>query len=295
MILYNGRTVGIYICKKREGALPMNFFRPPSLLTLSAALWLVLLAAPVSAQMAVPVDIFPNFVGLGVGFMTEYAGSKDYVAGIAPGLRVSFPSGRFVEWYANFADMNLLPSARWQLGPMLNYRFGRSDVSDPVVSKLPDVDGAFEAGIFGSYTYTNLEGIPWRLRIGLTALTDFGNVYSGWNAFGWGSFWFPVRRDIFIGLGGGAGGGSESFMNAYFGVTPAGSAASGLDAYSPGAGMKSIYAYPAVIWQFHPSWAAGAGLFYQRLVEGAADSPIVKDRGSADQWIGGVGLGYLWN
>jgi len=25
-----------------------------------------------------------------------------------------------------------------------------------------------------------------------------------------------------------------------------------------------------------------------------ADSPIVKEGGSADQWIGDVGLGYLW-
>lgn len=248
----------------------------------------------ISAQMAVPVDIFPNFFGLGVGFTSEYAGSKDYVAGVAPGLRVSFERGRFVEWYANFADVNLLPSARWQLGPFVNYRFGRSDVSDPVVDKLPDIDGALEAGLFGSFTYVNMEGIPWRLRLGLTALSDFGNVYTGINAFGWGSFWFPVRKDIFIGIGAGAGGGSESFMNAYFGVTPQGAQASGLPAYSTGAGLRQMYGWPAVIWQFHPSWAAGAGLFYQRLVGGAADSPIVKDRGSADQFTGGLGVGYLW-
>jgi outer membrane protein len=273
----------------------MNFFRLTLSMILSLALGLGILAStPASAQIAVPVDIFPNFVGLGVGFTPEYAGSKDYMAGIAPGLRVSFQSNRFIEWYANFADVNLLPLARWQLGPLLNYRFGRSDVSDPVVQKLPEIDGTFEAGIFGSYTYTNLDGIPWRLRVGLTVLTNFGNIYTGVNAFGWGSFWFPVRKDIFVGLGGGAGGGSESFMNAYFGVTQEGAASSGLDSYSPGAGLKSFYAYPAVIWQFHPSWAAGAGLFYQRLVGGASDSPIVKDRGSADQFTGGVGLGYLW-
>ncbi|MBI5582185.1 MAG: MipA/OmpV family protein [Deltaproteobacteria bacterium] len=273
----------------------MKIFKLTSSLIKTAVFCLALfVTSPVSAQIQVPVDIFPNFFGFGIGFMTEYAGSKDYVAGVAPGLRLSLPNNRFIEWYGSFADINLLPSARWQLGPMVNYRFGRSDVSDPVVNKLPEIDGTFEAGVFGSYTYTNLQGIPWRLRIGLTALTNFGNVYTGVNAFGWGSFWFPVRKDIFIGLGTGAGGGSESFMNAYFGITPAGAAASGLDAYATGAGFRSVYGYPMVIWQFHPSWAAGAGLIYQRLVGGAADSPIVKERGSADQWMGGVGLGYIW-
>jgi outer membrane scaffolding protein for murein synthesis (MipA/OmpV family) len=26
----------------------------------------------------------------------------------------------------------------------------------------------------------------------------------------------------------------------------------------------------------------------------AGDSPVVKDRGDANQWIGGVGLAYIW-
>jgi len=71
--------------------------------------------------------------------------------------------------------------------------------------------------------------------------------------------------------GRGSRGWEREFYERYFGITPAKSAASVLDAYS-----------------------TGAGLFYQRLVGGAADSPIAKDRGSADQWIGGVGLGYIW-
>lgn len=78
-------------------------------------------------------------------------------------------------------------------------------------------------------------------------------------------------------------------------MTPADSAASGLPAYTTGSGARNGYAWPAVIWRFHPSWALGAGVFCQRLLGGAADSPIVTERGSPNQRIDGAGIGYLWN
>jgi outer membrane protein len=38
----------------------------------------------------------------------------------------------------------------------------------------------------------------------------------------------------------------------------------------------------------------GAGAFYQRLTEDAANSPIVTQRGDRNQWTVGAGLGYGW-
>lgn len=60
------------------------------------------------------------------------------------------------------------------------------------------------------------------------------------------------------------------------------------------AGPLLSYAWPAVIWRLDKSWALGAGFMYQKLSGDAADSPVVKDRGNANQFIGGLGLGYLW-
>lgn len=249
----------------------------------------------VRAQGMVPVDIFPNLVGIGVGVTPDYNGSDDNVFGFAPGVRYQFKdSHRFAEWWGIFGDINLINSPNWQFGPMLSFRFGREDVDDDVVDLLPDVDNTWEAGVFGSYTYLNTQGIPWRVRVGGGVLWDVGNVYDGYNAFGWASLWVPLSRQVFFGLGGGASYGDDKFMQTYYGVTPAGSAASGLPVYTAGSGMKNWYVWPALIWQFDKNWAAGVGAFYQRLINDATDSPVVSQRGTANQLTGGVGIGYLW-
>jgi MipA family protein len=38
------------------------------------------------------------------------------------------------------------------------------------------------------------------------------------------------------------------------------------------------------------NWHVGAGILYSRLLSEAADSPIVVDRGSANQIVGGIGF-----
>ena len=249
---------------------------------------------PAHAEGMVPVDVFPNLVGLGVGFTPEFSGAKDDIVGVAPGLRYQFSGYRYVEWWGPVADINLIDSPNWQAGPMLDYRFGRSDVKDPVVDSLSDIDGTVEGGAFASYSYLNTDGVPWRLRLGVSVMTDLGDRYDGLSSTAWGSFWMPLSQTVFVGVGGGASFGSSSFMQTYYGITPADAVASGLPAYSPGGGVRNYFLWPAVIWQFDKNWAAGGMLFYQRLAGDAADSPIVRERGTAHQLTGGVGLGYVW-
>jgi hypothetical protein len=43
-----------------------------------------------------------------------------------------------------------------------------------------------------------------------------------------------------------------------------------------------------------PRWHVGAGALYTRLLGDTADSPIVEERGNADQWIYGAGVLYGW-
>ena len=104
----------------------------------------------------------------------------------------------------------------------------------------------------------------------------------------------PLSHTVFVGLGGGAVYGSTSFMQTYYGVSTAGAGASGLAPYSPEGGLRNYFLWPAVIWQFDKNWAMGGMLFYQRLTGDAADSPIVRERGTVHQLTGGVGIGYIW-
>jgi outer membrane protein len=244
--------------------------------------------------VGIQVDVIPNFVGVGAGVTTEWLGAKDTITALVPGARVQLENNRFIEVYGPIADMNLIDHPNWEFGPMVSFRFGRKDVEDPVVNLLPPIDGGLEAGVFVGWHYLRTEGIPYRLRLGVSLTTAISGGATGGHVTPYASLWVPLSPTFFVGVGGGFTWSSESFMQQRFGVTPEGSAASGLPVYSAGADVRQYYLWPAVIWRFAPQWYAGAGGFWQRITGDGADSPIVAQRGERDQISAGIGLGYSW-
>lgn len=263
------------------------------LLTGFAALTAMSVSTPLAAA-GLTVDIVPNFIGLGIGSTTEWMGAKDRVIGVVPAGRVQFQGHRFAELYGPFLDVNLLNVPNWEFGPMVSYRFGRKDVDDSVVNALPSIGGGLEAGVFAGAHYVNADGIPWRLRVGVSALAGVSGDATGGHLTPYASFWMPLSTTVFVGVGAGLTWSSDSFMQQRFGVTPAAASISGLPVYTADAGVRQVYAWPAVIWIFSPQWYAGAGAFYQRLTGDAADSPIITQRGDRNQWTVGAGVAYAW-
>jgi outer membrane protein len=261
-------------------------------LALSLAVWLPS-GVPADAS-GLSVDIIPNFAGLGIGTTTQWMGSSDRVGGIVPGARVQLSTHRFAELYGAILDANVLDIPNWEFGPMLTYRFGRKDVDDPVVNELPPIDGGWEGGAFAGYHYVHVGSIPWRWRVGVSATTAMSGDATGGHVTPYTSFWMPLSRTVFVGVGAGVTWSTDSFMAQRFSVTPADSAASGLPVYDAEAGMRQVFAWPAVIVRVSERWFAGTGAFYQRLTGDGADSPIVTERGSPNQWTAGFGLGYAW-
>lgn len=153
----------------------------------------------------------PNLFGIGIGSTTEFSGGKDRVVLGAPGLRYKTKSGRLLEWYGPYAQFNVLGDTGWQLGPALNYKFGRSGVDDPVVARIHEIDGALEGGLYGGYEYEKTEGIPMKLRASVTVLSGFGQTYDGARVLINGSYWQPLSRKFLIGLGVGASWAPQSF------------------------------------------------------------------------------------
>jgi outer membrane protein len=254
----------------------------------------LLLSAVAHAQQRIQVDVIPSFVGAGVGVTTEWMGAKESVTGIAPAGRVALEDNRFVEVYGTFFDANLLSSPHWELGPVAMYRFGREGVSDPVVNLLPPIDGGFEAGVFVGWRYLQVEGIPYRVRVGVSLTTGVSGGATGAQLSPYVSLWVPLSHTVFVGLGGGFTWASKSFMQQTFGVSPQASAASGLPAYDAGAGVRQYYVWPAVVWKLSREWYVGAGGFLQRITGDGADSPIVTQRGDRNQVTAGLGVGYAW-
>jgi outer membrane protein len=81
--------------------------------------------------------------------------------------------------------------------------------------------------------------------------------------------------------------------NAYFGISPADSLATGLPAYHAGSGWQALGAGTQLKYRFNPTWATYTFVEYEKLVGPSANSPIVTGLGgNASQWTFGLGLTY---
>lgn len=246
---------------------------------------------------ASPIDLsntLPNFFGVGVGSTTEYAGGKDRIVGVVPGMRYVTSGGHLFEWYGTYAQYNFGSLSGFQWGPALALRLGRRDVDDPVVSQVHEVSTTVEGGGFVGYEYSHAGTMPYRLRGEVTVVTNAGYVYTGARVSLNTSAWFPLHARVLVGGGLGATWVSSGFNQTYYGVTPEDNAKSGLPVFSPGGGLNQVTGWIAGIYQFSPKWYAGAMVYYQRLTGDAADSPIVVQRGTRNQLTYGVGIAYAF-
>jgi MipA family protein len=266
---------------------------------LRLALLLVLFASgSVMAQdrfaLPLPTDAFPNFVAVGVGGAPDYLGSDEYLVGLAPAVGLELGPTRF-RMLGNWAMLDLLGKPNFSIGPAAVYRFGRFDVDDAVVSRLPGIDNTVNLGINFGYEYVDPDDPFKRIAFGIDILHDVGGVYDGFvvNGFARGIYPLPWRGGALVTVLGTTYGG-DAYGDTYFSVSSADAAASGLPQYAAGAGFRDARLGLGLFQSLSLNWHVGAGVVYSRLVGDAADSPIVADRGSPNQFIFGVGVAYTW-
>ncbi len=88
---------------------------------------------------------------------------------------------------------------------------------------------------------------------------------------------------------------SNDYFDTYYGVSAQEAAASGISQYNPGGGMRSAGVGGAVTWKATDNVTASLFTEYSRLMGPAADSTIVKERGSRDQLTVGVSTSYRFD
>lgn len=194
------------------------------------ALSLSAFADPASARgdfpIPLPLDHLPNVVAVGVGMAPTYLGSSDYFFGAAPAAALDTPIGR-LSLLGNYLSVNVLSdvdSSGFAIGPAAVYRFGRTDVDDPVVDKLPKVDNSLELGVTAGYEYVDPENPYWRARTGVDLTWNVTDSDGGGSAsvFFRGVSPLPWRGGAAVGLAA-ATFVTEDFSNRYFSVDAAGS------------------------------------------------------------------------
>jgi len=177
-----------------------------------------------------------------------------------------------------------------KLGPAFKLVWQRKASDYAALNGLGDIDYAVQAGVFAEYW-----PVPW-LRLRGEARQGIGGETG-------------VTGDLFLDAIAPVGAWTLSAgprmtvqtaaaTSPYFSITQAqsiGSTVSGLAAlpvYRAGGGLYSYGAGTMAQYTINPQWTTHALFEYERLTDSAADSPLVTQRGSPDQFTFGLGATY---
>ncbi len=228
---------------------------------------------------------FTLTLGLGAGVAPDYEGSNDYRFVPIPMIEASWKDRLFLS--NTSLSLAVISTSYLKAGPMVTYAFGRDRKDNHALRKLGNVGDSVEIGGFIDLTLDQ-----WRLGAKLTQ--DVANGHGG--AVGELSLAYalPLGDRFTLTAGSSLTWASKSYMESFFGISSRQSARSGLSKFNADAGFKNINFSLLGTYNFSEHWNLNMIASYSRLLGDAADSPIVKDKGSANQFMTGVGLSYTF-
>ncbi|HWK34862.1 MipA/OmpV family protein [Sphingomonas sp.] len=274
----------------------------------------LVLAVPAAAQDTPPpaapadIDLAGDSVTLGAGmvYMPDYEGSGDYRFQAAPGAIGSISGIGFVV-AGNRASVDLVPNrpgSAWdfQLGPIAALNFNRTStrsIDDPRIRALGKVGTAIELGGYVGIGKTGVITSPYdKLSLSVSYRHDVAGAHDSGIIQPTLTYLTPLSRKAAVTVFASAEHAGRGYADAYFGITPAQSVASGLPVYNGRSGWKnwSLGGLGTVALTgdlLHGFKLVGGGL-YRGMVGSYADSPVVRIAGSRGQWMGVVGLAYTF-
>lgn len=241
-------------------------------------------------------------IGAGIGVTTSYDGAKDYK--IIPGgtLRGTVGGHDFqlngLQLFVDAIPNDARRKVDFELGPVAGVSFNRNgDVSDPRIAALGELDTAVELGVRGSVGVRGVLDRTDKLALVVTSVWDVANAHGShvikpgleYSALaGRSTFLRAALTSEFVG---------RRWAQYNFGIDADGAAASGLATYDPDGGLASLGGSVLATRSLsggRKGWSIFGIASYKRLQGDIADSPIVRDTGSPNQFFGSAGLGYTF-
>ena len=175
------------------------------------------------------------------------------------------------------------------MGPAANLVLGRD--ADGDLKGLDDVDFGVELGAFAEFYPLDWLRVRGEVRQAIGAHEGLVADLSA------DAFW-DISETVRISGGPRISFASEEYFDAYYRVTAAQAALAPKinNAYDPdGGGLKSIGVGGAITWKATDRITTSVFAEYWRLQDQAADSSIVKEIGSADQFLFGLSATYRFD
>jgi MipA family protein len=179
----------------------------------------------------------------------------------------------------------LITLGGFEAGGVAGYRFGRDEDDDDALLGLGDVDGGLVGGAYIGYRAGNLL-IDAAYGHELTGADTGGVLRLGVKSE------MAVSPSVKVTGRIGASWADVDYHQAYFGVTAAQSAASGMAVYTPDAGFKDIHVSLSGEFDLSDRWTLRTFGKVAQLIGDAADSPIVEQE---LQLSGGAGVTYRFD
>jgi len=241
-------------------------------------------------------------IGAGVAYFPDYEGSNEHTWSPIPAIQGTI-GGMSITLLANRVSLDLVPNATgpgwdFQLGPVAVVNLNRSKLSaieDPRIKALGEVDTALEVGGFVGIGRTGVITSDYdKLSVTLSYRHDVTGIHKAGVWTPAINYMTPLSTKTLVGLFATAEIVEDDYARTYFGVTPAGSVASGLPVFTPKGGQKNIAMggmfTVALTGDLTKGLALVTGFSYSKLLGDFAESPLVSIAGSRHQWTGGAGL-----
>ncbi len=246
-------------------------------------------------------------IGAGVAISPSYSGSDDYVFNVLPivqgslgGVDISPRAGGLkLDFIQDPAD-----GVGFDLGVAGRLRSDRAQqIEDEVVLNYIELDRAIEVGPSVGVNFPQVLNPYDSLSIGTDVMWDINSAHGGMVVSPSISYFTPLSRAVVASLSVSAEWADEDFQDYYFAVDDAdyiGPGTAPLTEFDPDGGGFTDAGVTLLLGIDLDGDVANGGLGlvviggYSRVLGDAADTPFTTVRGSRDQFLGAVGIGYTF-
>jgi outer membrane protein len=215
-------------------------------------------------------------IGAGIEVRPDYEGADSYGVGPMPILGLKFRVNPLTGAPTSDTGFGIRPAFRY---------IGKRDGTGKLAG-LDTIDAAFELGLNLSWTERT-----WQVFV--EGRQGFGGHSGQVFDLGADAILRPTPG-LTASLGPRVSFATADYVSTYFDVSPAESAASlgAFSTYDAGSGLKSYGVAGRLDYELTPQWLLRLDASYNRLASDLADSPVVRNAGSADQFTVGIGAAY---
>ena len=265
-------------------------------------------SGPADAQTPSPEDVAHKdrvTIAVGGALIPDYEGANEHRAIPAAAVRGQV-GGISFSTQGTYLYVDVIPRGSGKLdfdfGPIVGARLNRTKhhLKDDIVDLLPHRKTAIEVGGFAGISYHGLTNPYDSLSLHLDVVHDVANAHKSTTFSPAVDFSTPLSRTTFASLSLSAEFVGNKYADYYFSITPADSALTGgvLPVFNAGGGMKDWKASLLLNQSITGDLTHGLSIFgtgrYARLVGDFKRSPMVSQRGSANQWVAAAGLAYTF-